>query len=102
MDIKISNVDPSFVKEIDKKAENIGKKLGRSFSRNEYIKMLIQNDCELRLIQLKEDKFNQAVENLNTTLDNHSKALQEYVNSNNSIFHLLASGIDIEDGVELL
>lgn len=99
MDIKVTNVDILFIKEIDQKAADLSKKLGRKFSRNEYIKMLIQNDCELRLTKLKEDKFDQAVDSLAHTLDRQTDKLQEFINSNNRLFHLLASGIDIEDQV---
>lgn len=94
MDIKVTNVEPAYVKEIERKAEELGEKLGRSFSRNEYIKMLIQNDCELRLMQLKEDNFNRAVDNLNFTLTNQSEKLQEYIDSNNRLVHLIISGVE--------
>ncbi|MFB7304602.1 hypothetical protein [Heyndrickxia sporothermodurans] len=102
MDIKVTNVDVSYIKEIDRKAEEITQKLGRKFSRNEYIKMLIQNDCELRLMKLKEDVFDQAIKGLNQTLDSQTNKLQEFINSNNRLFYLLASGIDIEDHSEKL
>lgn len=98
MDIKISNVDVAYVKEIDKKAEDLSSKLGKKVSRNEYIKMLIQNDCELRLIQLKEDKFDEAVKLLISTLSRQEKTLQEFIDSNTRLFHLLASGEDIYEG----
>lgn len=94
MDIKVTNVEPAYVKEIERKAEELGEKLGRSFSRNEYIKMLIQNDCDLRLMQLKEDNFNRAVDNLNFTLTNQSDKLQEYIDSNNRLVHLIISGVE--------
>lgn len=94
MDIKVTNIEPAYVKEIERKAEVLGDKLGRSFSRNEYIKMLIQNDCDLRLMQLKEDNFNRAVDNLNFTLTNQSEKLQEYIDSNNRLVHLIISGVD--------
>lgn len=98
MDIKISNVDAAYVKEIDRKTKKLSSKLGRKVSRNEYIKMLIQNDCELRLIQLKEDKFDDAVKLLISTLSRQEKTLQEFIDSNARLFHLLASGEDIYEG----
>lgn len=95
MDIKVTSIEPAYVKEIERKAEEIGNKLGRSFSRNEYIKMLIQNDCDLRLTQLKEDKFNRAVDNLNYTLTEQSNKLQEFIDSQNRLFHFIVSGVDV-------
>ncbi|RBP59330.1 hypothetical protein DES36_11955 [Alkalibaculum bacchi] len=102
MDIKVTNVDVAYIKEIERKAKELSKNLGRNFSRNEYIKMLIQNDCELRLTQLKEDKFNHAVDLLTATLDRQEKTLQEFINSNTRLFHLMASGEDIGEGVDEL
>ena len=102
MDILIRDIDPSYIKEIDKRSEELKEKLGRNFSRNEYIKMLIQNDCELRLTKLKEDKFDHAVDNLVTTLSRQEETLQNFINSNNRLFHLLATGIEINEEVEKL
>lgn len=100
MDILIRDIDTSYVKEIERKAEKISKKLGRPFSRNEYIKMLIKNDCELRLIELKEDKFNQAVDNLTNTLSNQENKLQEFIDSNNRLIHFFATGEDVKGGID--
>jgi len=94
MDILIRNVDVAYAKELERKAGDLSEKLGREFSRNDYIKMLIQNDCELRLMQLKEDNFNRAVDNLNFTLTNQSEKLQEYIDSNNRLVHLIISGVE--------
>lgn len=99
MDIKVTNVDVAYIKEIDRKAKQLSHKLGRNFSRNEYIKMLIQNDCELRLMELKEDKFDTTVKHLTITLERQTEQLQEFINSNNRLFYLLANGIDIEDSL---
>lgn len=42
MDVLIRDIDPTIVKEIERKTDELSDKLGRKFSRNEYIKMLIQ------------------------------------------------------------
>lgn len=99
MDIKVSGVDVAYIKEIDRKAKEISDKLGRKFSRNEYIKMLIQKDSELRLMQLKEDKFDEATNNLKVTLEKQERKLQEFIDSNNRLLLAMASGIDLSDKV---
>ena len=38
MDIKGTKLEPAYVKEVGRKAAVLSKKLGRNFSRNEYIK----------------------------------------------------------------
>lgn len=98
MDILIRNIEPMYIKKIDEMSENLSNKLGRKVSRNEYITMLIQNDCELRLTQLKEDKFDDAVKLLTSTLARQEKTLQEFIDSNTRLFNLLASGEDIYEG----
>lgn len=102
MDIKVCGVDVAYVKEIDRKAEQISKKIGRRFSRNEYIKMLIQNDAELRLLQLKEQKFDETVENLLVALKRQEAKFQEYIDSNSKLFLLMASGDVIQEGIDEL
>lgn len=97
MDVLIRDIDPVYLKEIDRKASEITKRLGRNFSRTEYIKMLIQNDAELRLIEIKEQKFDEAIKNLSISLKRQEGTLQEFINSNNRLFHLMASGGDIEE-----
>lgn len=95
----MSGVDVAYIKEIDRKAKEISDKLGRKFSRNEYIKMLIQKDSELRLMQLKEDKFDEATNNLKVTLEKQERKLQEFIDSNNRLLLAMASGIDLSDKV---
>lgn len=97
MDILIRGVEAAYVKEIERKAATLSKELGISFSRTEYLKMLIQNDCELRLMEKKEKKFNLAVDELLSTLDNQESKLQEFIASNNRLFHFMSSGVDIDD-----
>lgn len=97
MDILIRGVEVAYVKEIERKAATLSKELGKSFSRTEYLKMLIQNDCELRLMEKKEKKFNLAVDELLSTLDNQESKLQEFIDSNNRLFHFMSSGVDIDD-----
>lgn len=89
-----------YVNEIDRKAQEISEKIGRTFSRNEYIQMLIQNDCELRLTELKKQEFDHAVENLTETLKRQEKKLQDFIDSNNRLFHFLASGIDSDERID--
>lgn len=102
MDIKISNVDPMYVKEIDKKAKELSKNLGKKISRNEYIKRLIQNDCELNFIKLKEDKYDHAIEFLTVTLARQENTIQSFIESNTKLFNLIASGKSLAEGVDEL
>jgi len=79
MDVLIRGVKRVHIAEIDRKAAVLSDKLGRKFSRNEYLLMLIEQDHDLRLLQLKEDKFDRAVENLTATLDRQDSTLRELI-----------------------
>lgn len=98
MEIKVRDIDPLFVKEFDKRAKEIAKKIDRKFSRNDYLLMVLQNDYELRLQELKQDKFDKTITNLKYSLDNQSKQLQEYIDSNNRLLLMLASGTVEDEG----
>jgi len=102
MDVLIRNVTPKYVDEIDRKAGELSKDLGRKFSRNEYIKMLIQNDYEVRLWELKKGEFDGVVDNLNTTLDRQTRTLQEFIDSIARLFHLMVGGSDLWEEVNKL
>jgi len=89
MDILVRNIEPKFINEIDKKCEVIGKKLGRKYSRTEYIQSLIRHDSEKELLQFKQDQFDQAINNLSITLERQAEQLQEYVNINGQLISTL-------------
>jgi len=92
MDIKVTKVDPLFVKEIDRKCKEISERIGRNFSRNEYIKMLIQHDAQFRLMELQEDAFHAALDNVNTTLNRQDAKLQEFIDVTKNLMLLITSG----------
>ena len=64
MDIIIRDIDPDYIKEIDKKTEEIRMKTGTKFSRNDYLKSLIRTDSESELIEYKKTQFDLAVDKL--------------------------------------
>lgn len=64
MDVIIRGVDPQYIKEIDRKAEEIKSKTGSKFSRNDYLKSIIRTDSEIDLINYKKAEFDLAIDKL--------------------------------------
>ncbi|EPM7560429.1 hypothetical protein ACTPL8_002869 [Enterococcus faecium] len=50
MDILVRNLDSKFVAEIDKRCQKLTNKTGNKWSRNTYLKILIENDFDRALI----------------------------------------------------
>ncbi|EJP82039.1 MULTISPECIES: hypothetical protein [Bacillus cereus group] len=92
MDIHIRNVDPYYVKEIDKRCKQIGAKLGRRYYRSEYINDLLEKHFEQEYRRNKEDKFDEAIGNVTVTLERQEDKLQEYIDATNELVKVLGQG----------
>ncbi|NWK72611.1 hypothetical protein COJ48_18375 [Bacillus cereus] len=90
MDVLVRGIDPSYIKEIDRRCELISTKLNRKYSRQEYLQNLIRNEVERSLFEFKQDQFDTAVKNLSVTLERQTNMLQEYIGSNNELIQVLA------------
>lgn len=89
MNVLVRGIDPSYIKEIDRRCELISAKLNRKYSRQEYLKNLIQNEVERSLFDFKQDQFDIAIKNLGTTLDRQTNMLQEYIDTNNELIEVI-------------
>lgn len=85
MEIHVRKANPRYVAEIDKRCKEIGKKLGRSYYRWEYINMMFEQHFDQEYSRNKEDKFDEAVTNVSITLDRQSDKLQEYIDVTNEL-----------------
>ena len=89
MDILIRGLNPIHISEIDRKAVALAEKLGRKFSRNDYLKMLVEQDYELQLAKLKDDKFDHALAAVVAALDCQASELKDYAKSNAELLSFL-------------
>ncbi|MDC2867863.1 hypothetical protein [Bacillus sp. BP-3] len=85
MELHIRKADPYHVKEIDKRCKQISEKLGRRFTRSEYINDLIVKHFEQEYRRNKEDKFDEAISNVSITLERQENKLQEYIDATNEL-----------------
>ncbi|HBH5551580.1 TPA: hypothetical protein KTX20_002877, partial [Enterococcus faecium] len=53
MDILVRNIDPKFVATIDKRCQELTNKTGEKWSRNKYLKVLIESDFDRQLTTYK-------------------------------------------------
>ncbi len=49
MDILVRNIDPKVISEIDRRCQELTTKTGKKWSRNAYLKVLIENDFDQHL-----------------------------------------------------
>lgn len=90
MDVLVRGIDPAYIKEIDRRCELISAKLNRNYSRQEYLRNLIQNEVERSLFEFKQDQFDSAVKNLSITLERQTNMLQEYIDATHELIGVMA------------
>ena len=61
MEVRIRNVDEKIVREIDRRCDELSNRTGNKWSRNDYLKLLVENDFDHPLMEYKQDKFDGSV-----------------------------------------
>ncbi|PEF45197.1 hypothetical protein CON22_17840 [Bacillus cereus] len=90
MEIHVRNVDPNHVTEIDKRCKGISKRLGKRYSRSDYINEVLRQHIDEEFGRNKDDKFDIAVRNLSISLERQEMKLQEYIDSTNELIGVIA------------
>ncbi|MGC3432554.1 hypothetical protein ACPTIU_30080, partial [Pseudomonas aeruginosa] len=62
MNILIRNIDPKIITQIDKRCQELTNKTGKKWSRNQYLKVLIENDFDRKLMAYRKDQFDLLLE----------------------------------------
>ncbi|HAQ4163036.1 TPA: hypothetical protein M4J85_002759, partial [Enterococcus faecium] len=62
MDLLIRNIEEKYINKIDKRCEELTVKTGKKWSRNQYLKVLIENDFDHALLNYKKDQFDRLLE----------------------------------------
>ena len=93
MEVRIRNVDEKIVREIDRRCDELSNRTGNKWSRNDYLKLLVENDFDHPLMEYKQDKFdqllNQLIDKFSFVQSHNTKVLEEYIRQNNQIIELL-------------
>ncbi|MBU4642987.1 hypothetical protein INP75_30160 [Bacillus toyonensis] len=85
----VRNADPYYVREIDKRCKLISKKIGKRYSRSDYINDLLRKHFEEEFGHNKDDKFDTAVKNLSISLNRQEMKMQEYIDATNELLAVL-------------
>lgn len=89
MDLLIRNIEKKYINKIDKRCEELTVKTGKKWSRNQYLKVLIENDFDHALLNYKKDQFDQLLEKFVDIQTYNTKTLEEYIATNNQLIGLL-------------
>lgn len=90
MEMHVRNVDPNHITEIDKRCKRISKRLGKRYSRSDYINEVLRQHIDEEFGRNKDDKFDTAVRNLSVSLNRQEMKLQEYIDATNELIGTLA------------
>ncbi|HBH5651562.1 TPA: hypothetical protein ACG8Q6_002776 [Enterococcus faecium] len=92
MDILVRNIDSKFVAAIDRRCQELTNKTGNKWSRNTYLKVLIENDFDHALINYKKDQFDLLLEKFIDIQAKNTEILNDYVYTNNQLIEALIGG----------
>ncbi|MDT6523085.1 hypothetical protein NNL86_11620 [Enterococcus faecium] len=89
MDLLIRNIEEKYINKIDKRCQELTTKTGKKWSRNQYLKILIENDFDHELMNYKKDQFDLLFEKFVDIQTYNTKTLEEYIATNNQLIGLL-------------
>lgn len=92
MDILVRNIDSKFVAAIDRRCQELTNKTGNKWSRNTYLKVLIENDFDHALMNYKKDQFDLLIEKFIAIQAKNTEILNDYVYTNNQLIEALIGG----------
>ncbi|PSD34055.1 hypothetical protein, partial [Acinetobacter radioresistens] len=78
---------------IDKRCQELTKRTGEKWSRNKYLKDLIESDFDRQLTTYKKDQFDLLLDKFIAIQTENTQLLSEYVYTNNQIIEMLIGGM---------
>lgn len=89
MDIIIRDINTKYINEIDKRCEELRTKTDSKWSRNDYLKLLIEKDFERPLMDYKKDQFDRLLEKFTDVQLYNTKVLEAYTNEVKNLIEIL-------------
>lgn len=93
MEILVRNINPKIIARIDKRCQELTTKTGKKWSRNKYLKVLIESDFDRQLMNYKKDQFDLLLEKFIAIQTENTNILNDYVHTNNQLIETLIGGI---------
>lgn len=100
--IRIRGVKEETVIGIDRKAKELGEKLYRPISRNEYMKMLLEGENSRTMYELQKNLLEETIDRFTRVMEIQIDTFERYIERNEMMMELM-TGIPVEDlgkGVE--
>ena len=88
-EIKVRGINKKYVQEIDRRCVELTEQTGQKWSRNDYLKLLIENDFERPLMDYKKDQFDRLLEKFTDVQLHNTKVLEAYTNEVKNIIEIL-------------
>ena len=92
MDIVVRKIDSKIISEIDRRCQELTNKTGNKWSRNAYLKVLIENDFDQALRHYKKEQFDLLLEKFIDIQAKNTEILNDYVYTNNQLIEALIGG----------
>ena len=92
MDILVRKIDSKIISEIDRRCQELTTKTSKKWSRNTYLKVLIENDFDQALRHYKKDQFDLLLEKFIAIQTKNTQVLNDYVHTNNQLIETLIGG----------
>ena len=92
MDILVRKIDSKVIAKIDKRCQELTNKTGKKWSRNKYLKVLIESDFDRQLTTYKKDQFDLLLEKFIAIQTKNTQVLNDYVHTNNHLIETLIGG----------
>ncbi|EOS7802143.1 hypothetical protein Q3E60_11515 [Enterococcus faecium] len=89
MEVKIRDIDEKTIQRIDRRCIELSERTGTKWSRNRYLKVLIENDFDHELMDHRKDQFDRLLEKFVDIQTYNTKILEEYIATNNQLIALL-------------
>ncbi|HAQ4673215.1 TPA: hypothetical protein IXS39_001947 [Enterococcus faecium] len=88
-EIKVRGINKKYVREIDHRCVELTEQTGQKWSRNDYLKLLIENDFERPLMDYKKDQFDRLLEKFTDVQLHNTKVLEAYTNEVKNLIEIL-------------
>ena len=88
-EIKVRGINKKYVQEIDRRCVELTEQTGQKWSRNDYLKLLIENDFERPLMDYKKDQFDRLLEKFTDVQLHNTKVLEAYTNEVKNLIEIL-------------
>lgn len=94
-ELKIRAINPETVVMIDRKASELSIALNRKVSREEYLRLVIENEESKTRYELENKLINQLIDRFSKIMEQQMETFERYIESNEILIELL-SGVERE------